>query len=166
MFGWLKKKSGPPGPGEVMKRVIVLKHLAVKGFATPPPEYLAEIMKKWSEKERGEFIRESQKMYAEPIHRLRKCGLWDEMEKRERDFMQSGPTEASQQALIDAIWLAESAACLLWALGYVSELPPYDQGVNPKGLNALPQQTFEVLVKNATLLPADRIMKQRNLAEL
>src|SRR5580704_6651797 len=166
MFAWLKKKTGPPGPGDVMKRVQVLKYLVVKALATPPPEYLAEMMKKWSEQERGKFIRDFQNLYAAQIEQLRRIGLWDEMERRDREFMQSAPSAATQQALLDVTWLAESAFCLLWALGYVAELPPYDQEADPKEMNALPQQTLKILVENATLVPADRIMKQRNLAEL
>jgi len=166
MFAWLKKKKAiPPRPGDVMKRVVVLKFLVVKARATPPPEYLAEIMKKWSEQERGEFIRDFQNLYGR-VEQLRRIGLWGEMEQRERDFMQSAPTAATQQSLLDITWLAESAVCLLWALGYVAELPPYDQEADPKEMKALPQQTLKLLVENATLLPADGIMKQRNLAEL
>jgi len=149
-----------------MKRVLVLKYLVVKALATPPPEYLAEMMKKWSEQERGKFIRDFQNLYAAQIEQLRRIGLWDEMERRERDFMQSAPTAATQQALLDVTWLAESAVCLLWALGYVAELPPYDQEADPKEMNALPQQTLKLLVENAKLRPAQAITKQRNLAEL
>jgi hypothetical protein len=166
MFAWLNKKTIPPEPGDVMKRALVLKYLVVKALATPPPEYLAEMMKKWSEQERRKFIHDFQNLYAAQIEQLHRIGLWDEMGQSERDFMQSAPTAATQQALLEITWLAESAVCLLWALGYVAELPPYDQEADPKEMNALPQQTLKLLVENATLLPADTIMKQRNFAEL
>lgn len=80
--------------------------------------------------------------------------------------MRSAPTAVTQQALTDVLCLAESAVCLLWALGYVLELPPYDQEAKPELMNELLLDNVEVLVKNATLLPADRIMKQPGLAEL
>lgn len=149
-----------------MKRLIILKNLIVKGLAAPPPEYLAQNMERWSEEDRRKFITETQGQYADQVRQLHESGLWDDMSESERDFFQAGPTEIREQALIDSIWLAESAVCLLWALGYVSELPPYDKQANPELLNTLPLEPIAVLVKRATLRPPDIIGKQRDLAEL
>ncbi len=163
MFPWLKKKTGPPRSGDATKRVIIFKHLLVKGLATA---VYAENMKGWNEAERNEFISEVQRRSADQIARLRKSGLWNEMDQHERDFIQAGPTDVTGQGLVNVSWLADSAVCLLWALGYVSAVPPYDQESDPKLTNELPLDSVDVLVKKATLRPADTIMKQRDLAEL
>jgi hypothetical protein len=166
MFSWLTKKPGPPHPADVVKRVIILKHLVVKGLATPPRDVIAENMKSWSEEERHKVLGAFQSHSAQQIAQLRRNGLWVAMEEGERDFIETGPTEVSKQALVDVAWLAESVACLLWALGYVSELPPYDQEANVEIMKRLPAEPVGVLVKNAALRPAAAIMKQRDLAEL
>jgi Domain of unknown function (DUF4272) len=159
-------KNVPPDAAAVMKRAIVLKHLFVKALATPPSEYLTPLMESWSDDERKKFNTEAQSQYARQIDRLREGGLWDEMGQNERDFMQAGPIEVSPQALIDANWLGESTVCLLWALGHVSELQPYDQPAKPELTNELPAKPFQVLIENAVLRAGDKIRKQRDLAEL
>jgi hypothetical protein len=166
MSNGLKKETVPPDPAAVMKRVIILKYLFVKGLATPPPIHLAEWMKRWNEDEKAKFISAGRSQFAQQIQQLHESGLWNEMDQNERDFMMAGPTEVTQQALADAIWLVESVVCLLWALGYVSELLPYDKQANPELTNKLPTESFQVLVKAATLRTADTIGRQRDFAEL
>jgi len=166
MFPWLRNKPGPPGPADAMRRAIILKCLVVRGLATPPPEFIAERMKEWSEKDRKEFLDAFQNQSAVLIAQLRKGGLWDLMEVGERDFIEARPTALSKQALVDVGWLAESAVCLLWALGLVSEVPPYDQETKVETLNKIPAEPVDVLARKATLRPADTTMKQRDLAEL
>lgn len=105
-------------------------------------------------------------LYARQIQVLRESGLWDEMDQDERDFLEAGPTEISAQALVDANWLGESMICLLWALGYVSEIPPYDQAMSPEKRKHLAKLPTRVLEETATLRQAVLIEKQRDLAEL
>ncbi len=88
------------------------------------------------------------------------------MGRAEREFMKAGSTEVSEQAIIDAAWLAEPTVCLLWALGYVSDLPPYDHQVDPELTNKLPKESTQVLVTKAKLRPTESIQRQRDLAEL
>jgi len=161
-----KNKARPPDAPAVVKRAIILKHLLVKGLATPPPDYLAELMKGWSKDELSKFIAETQRRSADQVQRLRDSGLWNDMDRPERDLMQAVPPEITKQSLMDANWLAEAIVCLLWALGYVSELLPYDEPASPELTNLLPAESAAVLVKKAALRPADSIRKQRDLAEL
>ena len=132
MFSLFKKKSGPPDAAAVVRRAVILKHIFVKGLASPPPEYFPEWKNKWSDEDWNKFVGEMRSQSALHVQRLRDGGLWDEVEQDERNFFQSGLMEMTTQARIDAIWLAESILCLLWALGYVSELPPYDHQANPE----------------------------------
>ncbi len=166
MFSWLKKKAGPPDAAAVIKRVAILNNVMAKGLATPPPVYLAEWKAKWNNDEWNKFVGEFQSQFAPRVQRLRDNGLWEDMSRSERDFMEMGPTVVENQALIDAIWLAESAMCLLWALGYISEILPYDCQAEPEITNKLPAESVQDLVKKAALRAADAIQKQRDLAEL
>lgn len=165
MLSLFKKKSGPPNATAVVKRVLILKHLFVKGLASPPPEYLPEWKSKWTEKDWNKLVAEMRSQSALHIQRLRESGLWNDVEQNERDFIQLDPMEMTNQARIDAIWLAESIVCLLWALGYISELPPYDQQADSETPNKLPKEPVQDLIEKASLRPADLIQKQRGRAE-
>jgi hypothetical protein len=166
MVSELEVNRTPPDASTVMKRVIVLKHIFVKALATPPPEYLAQCKERWSAAEWNDFVEGIRSQNTQQVERLRRSGLWNAMDQEERNFMAAGPPEVTQQALVDASWRVESLVCLLWALGYVSELLPYDQQGDPKLTNNLPLESVEVLIKKATLRPLTLIEKQRDLAEL
>jgi hypothetical protein len=156
----------PPNAAEVLKRFVILKNLMAKALATPPPEMLFPVMQSWSDRDKEEFVAESKASYARQIQSLRDNGLWGEMDEDERNFMLAGPTEVKRQILIDMSWLAESAVCLLWALGYVSELPAYDQEASPDLTNNLPQRPLADLLGVAKLRPPSLIEEQRDIAEL
>lgn len=166
MFSWLKTKSGAPNARTVLERTIILRELFVKGLVTPPLDVLAKTMDGWGETERHAFNEDGKKQFSDRISRLRELGLWIKMMKEEREFLNVGPLETSRQAMVDAIWLIESIVCLLWALGYVSELPPYDEQTDPEMANRLPKESAETLFSKVSLRPAHQIQKQRDIAEL
>jgi Domain of unknown function (DUF4272) len=166
MFDWLGKKDTAPDASAVIGRVIILKNVFVKGLATPPPEYLADCKARWSTDDWNRYLEMARNQNVQRIERLRQSGLWNAMDVGERKFMQAGPAEFTQRDGIDASWRTESIVCLLWALGYISEVPPFDVQVNPELTNKLPTEPLEVLVKKATLRPRESIEKQRDLAEL
>jgi hypothetical protein len=166
MVSELEDKHTPPDPSAVMQRVIVLKHIFVKSLATPPPEYLTQCKERWSAAEWNEFLEGIRNQNAQQVERLRQSGLWSVMDQEERNFVAGGPAEVTQQALVGASWRVESLVCLLWSLGYVSELLPYDQQANPELTNQLPLESVEILIKKATLRPFELIEKQRDVAEL
>jgi len=60
----------------------------------------------------------------------------------------------------------KSVVFLLWALGYISELPPYDQQADPELTNELPTEPAQILIKKAVLRPQGSVEKQRDLAAL
>lgn len=166
MFSSLKNGNSPPDAGAVMARAIILKHLFVKALATPPAEYLASCRQKWTAEEWKQFIDGERTQQLQTIERLRQNGLWNEMEEEERNFMEATSAEVTQQKQIEASWRAESSVCLLWALGYVADLPPYDQQADPELTNQMPRESATVLIRKALLRPYEMIEKQRGLAEL
>ena len=166
MSAWLKKKNRPPDASLVTARVIILKYLFVKALATLPPEYLAECKERWTQDEWGKFLAEERSRHEQLSDKLRRGGLWRVMEQKERDFLEASSTEVTQQMLIDASWKVESIVSLLWALGYISELPPYDQQADPELTNRLPAEPAQVLTDKAVLRPHEFIEKQRDVAEL
>lgn len=117
MYSWLQKKPVPPDAASVMGRAIILKHLFVKGLATPPPSYIVQCMAQWNEDEKAHFISGVTRRSNQQIQQLHDGKLWRAMAESEQDFMQKGPTGVTEQSLIDANWLAEPAACLLLGIG-------------------------------------------------
>lgn len=159
MSFWPKRKTGPPDADAVLKRTVILRSLFVRGFVIPPPSLLAEHLAKWTEPERMEFNNRVREQFAPRIQQLHESGLWNEMEEPERRFMEEDALQISEQQLIDAGWLAESAACLLWALEYFPDLPPYDKRADAE----LMKLEFN---KRPILRPLATIKRQRDLAEL
>jgi hypothetical protein len=161
MSSGLPVERHPPDAKAVTKRTFILRELLLKGMLTPPPEFLEQWMAKWEEHERDKFIAEMKAKYAKRIQMLRDGRLWDEMEARERDFMDAGPSEITTQQHLDANWLSESLVCLLWALGYISEIPPYDHEVSTEIMHLFPKRPAQP----PTLRPAGVIERQRDIAE-
>jgi len=159
MAFWLKKKTGPPDAEEVLKRAIVLREVFVKGLVVPPPDLLAGYLEKWTEFERTDFEEKMRSQFAVRNQQLREEGIWNEMEESERKFLEAGALELHLQELIDASWLSESAACLFWAIGYIPELPSYDE----RATTEMMKVEFN---SQAALRPFESIQKQRDLAEL
>jgi hypothetical protein len=58
-------------------------------------------------------------------------GLWSRMTDTERRFVEAAPHRVPPQDLIDVSWSAESLRVLLWALGHVEALAPYDVQSEP-----------------------------------
>jgi hypothetical protein len=159
MVLWPNRKTNPPSAEAVLKRAIILKNLFVKGLVTPPPSLLACWMEKWNYEERTDFTNKMQNKLTVQTQKLREYGLWDEMDEKERRFMEAGFLEVTEQELLDANWLAESAVCLFWALEYLPELLPYDKRANPELIN-------QDASKKPRLRRFEVIKKQRDLAEL
>lgn len=149
-----------------MRRAIILKYIFVKGVAAPPVEYIRNVMSQWTPEERSKFAADAAQIFVQNVDHLKAAGLWLDVEEDERRFLHAGIDQISAQQRIDAGWLAESIACLLWALQIIPEMPPYDQETGPELVNALPATSVKDLIKQAHLRPQEEIKKQRDIAEL
>lgn len=72
----------------------------------------------------------------------------------------------SAQQRIDASWLAESIASLLWALQMISALPAYDWEADPALASRLRSVPIAELIRQPKLRPKREIEKQRQTAEI
>ena len=156
----------PPDVNTVAKRALILKHRLQKSLATPPPDQLARLMHQWSDSDRGAFVEKMKHYYRTQEQRIRDAGLWDEMDESERAFIQAGPIEIPQQAWIDANWVGESLACLLWVLELFPEIPASDQELSIERKKHLARLPEAILTGGHKLRASDLIQKQRDLAEL
>lgn len=149
-----------------MKRAIILKHIFVANLATPSIEVIEGATSESSPNEKAEFAVEIEQALRRCVDNLKAGGLWNDVEESERTFLQAGIYGISEQQRIDAAWLAESIACLLWALQIIPKVPPYDQEVSHDLVRTLPHIPIRDLIKTARLRPVNEIKRQRNIAEL
>lgn len=163
MFSWLKRS---PNAALAMRRAIILKYIFVKGLAAPPIDLLENVMSQWTPEERSRLAADTAQMFMQSVSHLKAAMLWRDVEEDERKFLEAGIDGITAQQRIDAGWLAESIACLLWALQIVPEMPSYDQEASHELVKALPATSVKDLVKQAQLRPHGEIKKQRELAEL
>lgn len=163
MFSLLKRS---PNAASAMRRAIILKCIFRKGLAAPPVEYLRSVMGQWTPEERFRFTGDAAEMFKQDVNHLKAAGIWPDVEDDERRFLQAGIDQISAQQRMDAGWLAESIACLFWALKTIPELPPFDQEASHELVNAHPANSMRDLIKQAHLRPQEEIKKQRNIAEL
>lgn len=156
----------PPDALAVLRRFIALKNLFVKALAVPPRGELVHLMAQWPPAEREQFEAQLLQAFRKQSEKLRELGVWEEMNDDEREFMFALPLDIAAQTIIDNMWLAESAICLLWSIGYVDQLPPYDRQSDPELTNRLPRESMKELESKVTLRPAKDIQRQRDIAEL
>ena len=156
--------SGPPAADASLRRVVILSRQVVHGLASPPPDFLAQAAEKWASDERARFAEDLKSLSVPDVRFLKETGFWKEMTGAERAFIQT-PAPQMQQ-IIDATWLMESAVCLLWALEYVADLPPYDTQADPELLKLLAAEPLNDQLAKACLRDFSVIQQAREVAEL
>ncbi len=155
-----------PSAQDALRRAMILTHIHVKAAATPPEEIIAQLSEKWTEEDRAKFIAGMQTLNDTQHSRMRAAGLWEHLDASELAFMQTRALDMSMRQRIDASWVIESIACLCWALGYLKQLPPYDQQAG-KEVIAFPKgERAASLLERAQLRAPDEIDRQRDWAEL
>ncbi len=88
------------------------------------------------------------------------------MTEEERTFLRSTPLKVDEQSHLNAMWCSESAAILLWAIGLLKELPPFDSQSPGDALAVVPLENVREFTANTSMIDFELIEKQRNLAEL
>jgi len=163
LFG---RKSGPPSASDAVSRAIILKHLLVTALATPPPDLLAALSSRSTATEPQAFLDELRARRRDGVRELQESHLWKLTSPAERSFLTTSPEAVPDQVLRDISWLMEAVECLLWALGYIEALPPYDTQANIEHLKRLPGGSVRELQVSATLRDPKALSAARNVAEL
>lgn len=150
----------------IRRRLFIMKEVVLKALATPPPEFVAQLMQRSSDDERSKFVDQFASLFASRQHLLRTAGVWDEMSEDERLFMETSVLETTQQQQMDASWLAEAIMCLLWSLGHVNHFPKYDEATSPEFVKTETSVEAMALLKQASIRPLEELTSQRDLAEV
>lgn len=157
-----RSKSRPDAP-LVLRRAMVLAYVLRRGLLQPPSSILQQLAPPELEKLRAEV---GQKIKVENAD-IRSSDLWKLMTPREQAFMSTDVDRVTERQFLDALWLAESLHCLLWSLGRIDSIPPYDTQASPEETwKALPQGSPGDPFPKATLRDEAEIERARSLAEL
>ncbi len=167
MFNWFKKKAkkGPPTAHDVAMRLQVLKCVAAYSLVTPPREAVDMLKSKCGADELAAFEKKSADMRDEFWGKARAAGLWEAMSENERKFAGTTCITMTDRQRMDASWRVECVQVLLWALGMIPEIPPYDQDCKPGMLKQVPGGSVSAFAAGARLREAAAMGKARDLAE-
>jgi hypothetical protein len=159
------EKRVRPGAADVARRLLILRAVVAKAQATPPLGMLQALRAKWSDDEEAKFVNTSTAIRDELCRRLTAAGLWEYLSPSELEFVKASTLEVTQQQHVNASWRIESFNVLMWALGFIGEIAPYDVGAKKeilKQIEAKPQE----LIAAAKLRSEPQIDRARNIAEL
>ena len=162
MLRFFKKKAGPPVAADVASRAFILKAQIATCLAIPPPEITSWL----TSDDRQQFFEQHRLRQSQLADRLKDLGLWSAMSSSERTFVLAPPHQIDRQAMVNVSWLMEAEECLLWALGCVDELPPYDMQSDVDHLKRLGSDDLVTVIRNAKLRDAEAISSARDVAEL
>lgn len=160
-----QKDRQPPDARAVLGRAVILLEIHRKVAATPPADYLAQVMENWNDEEKSNFTEMMQALYIRQEEKIRNAGLWHSLTLEEQVFMRTGVLEMTARQRIDGSWLVESICCLLWALDRKEQIPPYDCETDTEPLLKGDDRAIDT-VEQASLRPAEEITRQRDWAEL
>jgi hypothetical protein len=158
--------SSGPDAATVMRRTLILRHQLTKAIATPPAEFLSQLMKEWSAADGVAFLERSKAMNERQIVYLRTSGLWPLMTPQEQEFAAVTFQDTTPQQHADALWSAEAAGVLMWALGLIPSMPQFDTRFDESQLRPFPQEDVHALVKGAALRPKADVARARDVAQL
>ena len=97
---------------------------------------------------------------------LRHAGLWDDLALSERDLAETTIVTMDAQQQVNATWRLEAAQVLMWALGLVPHLPPFDTQAKHDFLKRIPTGDIRRFVSSACLRSEQEIDQARDDAEL
>jgi hypothetical protein len=150
MLQWLRRR---PNSTAAAKRALVLKFVVAYSMLIPPEAIdKRDVLLQAGEKARKKILSKLGSLRA-------KLSPW------EKQFFQTSPQDIKRQQLLDASWRLESLQILCWGLGFLFDIPPYDQLADREFLKRIPTDETTFL-NEARVRPRTVIDKQRDLAEL
>jgi len=163
---WFRKRASRPTSEDAARRLLILKHIVASALAAPPRDMLRQMTSQWGREERAGFHRQVEAQRDRLWRDLREAGLWRHLSPREQAHAKTTMATMTEQQQLDASWRIESAHILVWALGMLPELPPYDKMADPDLLEQIPSRDMAAFIKSARLRPQADLDRARDTAEL
>jgi hypothetical protein len=143
-----------------------LKYVVVYALTAPPRDMLRALLQQWSAEDREKFTTDAEVRREEFWQPVRLTGLWEYMSPSEVDLAEATIVTMSPQQQVDACWRVEAAQVLMWSLGLIPQLPPYDTQANHDLLKQIPTADIARFVSSAKLRTESEIDQERANAEL
>jgi hypothetical protein len=124
------------------------------------------LLEKWSAEDRQNFSADGEAKREEFWRSLRQFGLWQYISPAEQELANTTIVTMTPQQQTNASWRVEAAQILMWALGLISELPPYDTQADHDLLKQIPSRDMPRFISSARLRNASEIDRARADAEL
>ena len=155
-----------PSAEDVARRLVVLKYVVVYALTAPPRDMLRTLFQQWSANDRKEFDTAAEARREEFWQPLHQAALWKYVSASERELAKTTIVTMTSQQHVNASWRMESAQVLMWALGLVPHLPPYDTLANHDLLKKIPSGDIPSFVSAARLRNESEVDRARDDAEL
>jgi len=95
---------------------------------------------------------------------LRRENLWDSLSPKERQFFETPVQNLTPQQVLNASWRSEAIGVLLWALGVIPQIAPYDTPFDGEITKKV--QDVAAFIRSARLRDTKEIDDAREIAEL
>src|SRR5688572_18803169 len=136
-MGWFGKKKARPDATDVAIRAIVLRHVVSYALITPTRDTLEQASLWWTDEEKRDFARDAKLTRDEYWSNLGSHRKF--LSPSELSFSRTTRDTMTSAQLIDASWRIEALATVLWSLGVVEALPPYDTQCTPELFGDFPK---------------------------
>lgn len=162
---WFKKRKSRPTAEDAGRRLVILKHIVASALIAPPRDMLQEMTAKWDTEERSNFERQAEVQREQFWKGLRDAGLWQHLSPNERAHAESTAATMTERQQVDASWRMEAAQTLMWALGMLPDLPPYDTMASRDLLKQIPSRDVVAFIRSARLRDQAEFDAARDAAE-
>ncbi len=154
-----------PDAEDVLRRLLVLKHIIALAYHTIPADVYKQINSKWSASERNKFELDYENIKNSIIASLKNLSLWDFTSNSEKNFLLNHKLSSSNDGLANAIWRLESALVLMWALHLIDRLPDLNKDSDHLLLSLIPNHDLKILDNQYKLRTEEEIELQKIIIE-
>lgn len=154
-----------PDAEDVLRRLLVLKHIIAFAYHTIPAEVYKKISSQWSASEKNKFELDYENIKNSMINSLKNLSLWDYTSNSEKSFLLNYNLNILDDGLVNAIWRLESAIVLMWALHLIDKLPDLNNDSDHLLLSLIPNHDLNILNNQYKLRSDDDINLQRDIVE-
>ena len=123
---------------------MILKCVVGRALAAPPREIVKEWFDKWSSDARDEFTHFAEKQNKGFWQEFHDADWWQYFSLWEQQYASRTIVTMTHEEQVEASWRVEAVQVLMWALGLLSELPPYDEMADHDLLKSIPQENLLV----------------------
>lgn len=155
-----------PSPEDAARRLVVLKYVVAYALTSPPRDMFRKLFEQRNADEREKFTADAEgkrEEFWQPLHR---AGLWQRVSPAERELAGTTVVTMTHEQQVRASWRVESAQVLMWALGLIPRLGPYDTQASHNLLKQIPSRDIDGFLLSAQLRNESEIDRARADAEL